>query len=54
MQYKTTAPYTPDSDRAIRWDDPTIDIDWPLNEIEPRVSGRDESAPTLDDADLFD
>jgi dTDP-4-dehydrorhamnose 3,5-epimerase len=54
VQYKTTAPYTPDSDRAIRWDDPTIDIDWPLNEIEPRVSGRDESAPTLDDADLFD
>lgn len=29
--YKTTAYYAPDHERCIRWDDPTFNIDWPLN-----------------------
>ena len=28
--YKCTAAYSPDHDRAIRWDDPEISVDWPL------------------------
>jgi dTDP-4-dehydrorhamnose 3,5-epimerase len=54
VQYKISNPYTPDLDRAIRWDDPSIGIDWPLEGIHPQLSGRDASAPTLDTADLFD
>ena len=28
--YKVTAPYAPDCDRGIAWNDPAIGIDWPL------------------------
>ena len=27
VQYKVTAPYAPDCDRSIRWDDPAIGVD---------------------------
>jgi dTDP-4-dehydrorhamnose 3,5-epimerase len=54
VHYKTSAPYVSGLDRAIRWDDPAIGIEWPLDGAEPVVSSRDGSAPTLDAADLFD
>jgi dTDP-4-dehydrorhamnose 3,5-epimerase len=45
--YFVSAPYTPDLQRGIRWDDPTLAIDWPLGP--PTViSDRDRSLPTLD------
>jgi dTDP-4-dehydrorhamnose 3,5-epimerase len=51
--YKTTSYYAPESDRSIRWDDPVIGIDWPL-EGEPNVSDKDRDAPLLADAEVFD
>jgi dTDP-4-dehydrorhamnose 3,5-epimerase len=54
VQYKTSALYAPDRDRVIRWDDPAIGIEWPLDGIEPLLSGKDRSAPSLDAAELFD
>ncbi len=54
LQYKATAYYAPDLDRAIRWDDPRIGIDWPLEGIRPIVSTRDGSAPSLAEAEVFD
>ncbi len=50
--YKTTDFYAPDCDRAIRWDDPDIGIDWPLDG-EPLLSDKDAAAPYLRDADVF-
>ena len=29
VQYKVSAPYAPAHDRAIRFDDPAIGIEWP-------------------------
>jgi dTDP-4-dehydrorhamnose 3,5-epimerase len=43
--YKTTAEYAPDCDAGIRWDDPDLAIDWPI-EI-PIVSAKDAELPTL-------
>ena len=53
VAYKTTDYYVGSADRAIRWDDPQIGIDWPL-EGEPTVSDKDRSAPPLVEADVFD
>jgi dTDP-4-dehydrorhamnose 3,5-epimerase len=49
VQYKVTAPYRPDQDRAIRFDDPAIGIDWPVADVQ--LSGKDQAAPLLADAD---
>jgi dTDP-4-dehydrorhamnose 3,5-epimerase len=51
--YKCTEVYDPKGDRSIRWDDPTIGIDWPLTD--PLLSAKDAAAPTLDayTGDLF-
>ena len=44
--YFVSAPYTPHLQRGIRWDDPTLAIEWPLGP--PTVlSDRDRSLPTL-------
>jgi dTDP-4-dehydrorhamnose 3,5-epimerase len=50
--YKTTEYYAPDCDRSIRWNDPEIDIKWPL-EGTARLSEKDRDAPFLADADVF-
>jgi dTDP-4-dehydrorhamnose 3,5-epimerase len=38
--YKTTDYYSPQHERCIRWDDPTIGVVWPLDG-EPRLSLKD-------------
>lgn len=48
--YKTTDYYAPSCERAIRWDDPKIGIDWPLIGVRTTVSPRDLAAPLLQDA----
>ena len=54
VQYKTTAPYSPELDRSIRWNDADIGIDWPLDEGEPTVGPKDAAAPPLATAEVFD
>lgn len=54
VQYKTTEYYAPDLDRSLRWDDADIGISWPLGDVTPIVSPKDQAAPSLVDADLFD
>jgi dTDP-4-dehydrorhamnose 3,5-epimerase len=50
--YKVSAPYAPECDRGIRWDDPTIGVAWPLDGRQPVLSAKDASAPLL--ADIAD
>lgn len=49
--YKTTDYYTPSAERCIRWDDPTLNIDWQLSQ-EPQLSGKDKLGKLLQDAEL--
>lgn len=39
--YKTTDFYSLSHERCIRWDDPTLSIEWPLVGAEPLVSPKD-------------
>lgn len=43
--YKTTDYWSPEHERAIKWDDATLKIDWPLNGVQPTLAAKDESAP---------
>ena len=47
--YKVDAPYAPDCDRSVRFDDPEIGVDWPCEE--PILSDKDKKAPLLRDSD---
>lgn len=53
FRYKVDNLYSKECDRGIRYDDPTINVDWGslLNGIEPILSEKDTTGPTLDDSD---
>lgn len=53
VQYNVTARYSPDHDRAIRYDDPAIGIDWPRVGGGLILSPKDAAAPLLAEAELF-
>lgn len=50
VQYKVSAFYEPELDRAIAWNDPEIAINWGIEN--PIVSVKDIKAPTLRDSDV--
>lgn len=50
--YKTTDYYAPAHERCIRWDDPTLAIDWQLSEA-PQLSAKDQAGVRLEDAEVF-
>lgn len=50
VQYKVDELYAPECDRGIIWNDPSIGIEWPMD-IAPVLSGKDEKAPLLKEAE---
>ena len=50
--YKTTDYWFPEHERCIRWDDPTLAIDWKL-QAAPVVSAKDAQGKTMVEAELF-
>lgn len=50
FRYKCDNLYCKESEGCIRYDDPTIHVDWGtlLNGIQPILSEKDETAPTLE------
>ena len=51
--YKASASYVAASERTIRWDDPTVGIEWPEIEGGPILSSKDAAALAFAEADLF-
>ena len=51
--YKTTDYYSPQYERSVAWNDPALNIPWPLNGIEPQLSAKDRAGVLLKDAELF-
>lgn len=48
VHYACTAVHAPSHDRAVRWDDPALGIDWPVEA--PILSEKDRTAPMLAEA----
>ncbi|NGZ86664.1 dTDP-4-dehydrorhamnose 3,5-epimerase [Duganella aceris] len=51
--YKTTDYWAPEHERAILWNDPAIGIEWPAELGTPLLSGKDQAAALLADAEVF-
>lgn len=51
--YKTTDYYAPEHERCIAWNDPDVAISWPLNDIQPRLSGKDAQGLAFKNAEAF-
>jgi dTDP-4-dehydrorhamnose 3,5-epimerase len=51
--YKTTDYYAPEHERCIAWNDPAVGIDWPLGDIEPKLSAKDQAGLSLAQAEVF-
>ena len=47
--YKTTDEYAPEYDSGIIWNDPELDIKWPITD--PILSTKDVQLPPLKNAD---
>jgi dTDP-4-dehydrorhamnose 3,5-epimerase len=53
--YKVTMPYNPSADRSLRWNDPQLAIDWPIEiGLEPIVSPKDAAAATFAECEKYD
>jgi len=51
--YKCTAPYAPQSEYTLAWDDPAVGIEWPLGGLDPVISDKDARGLALADAPVF-
>jgi dTDP-4-dehydrorhamnose 3,5-epimerase len=51
--YKCTAPYAPQHEASLAWDDPTVGIEWPLDGIEVKLSAKDATGVALADVKAF-
>jgi len=50
--YKTTDFYAPSHECCLKWDDPSVAINWPLEEV-PLLSTKDSAGLSLQDAKKF-
>jgi dTDP-4-dehydrorhamnose 3,5-epimerase len=49
--YKTTDFYSKEHEQAIRWNDETLSIQWPIKDIS--LSAKDETAKSFEEASYF-
>lgn len=53
ISYKVTAPYSPNHDFGIAWDDPAIGIEWPVQEKDVVLSEKDRNHPKIGDLPFY-
>ena len=50
--YKTTDYWAPEHERCIRWNDPVLNVQWPIT-VNPLVSEKDRKGVFFQDAEVF-
>lgn len=51
--YKCTDYYYPESEISLKWNDSTVNVDWPLNGMQPVLSEKDTHGKQLGEIPLF-
>ncbi len=51
--YKCTAPYAPQSEFTLAWNDPMVGIAWPVDGLDPLISEKDAAGLALADVPVF-
>jgi dTDP-4-dehydrorhamnose 3,5-epimerase len=49
VEYKVSDLYAPDNDGGLTWNDPDLNVAWPLEGAEPVLSDKDRRLPSLAD-----
>jgi dTDP-4-dehydrorhamnose 3,5-epimerase len=52
--YKVDNVYAPQAEAGIRWNDPALGIEWPIDPQKVQKSEKDLKQPLLSEAELFD
>ena len=52
--YKVDNPYAPQTEAGIRWNDPDLAIEWPIDFSKVQTSEKDLKQPLFKDAEVFD
>lgn len=52
--YKATDYYAPEWERTIVWNDPTIQINWPIGDTPPILSAKDANGKPLSQAETYE
>lgn len=53
LLYKCTDYYHPEDDHSLQWNDPSLEIDWPMSGGEPLLSQKDRNGKPLVDAPVY-
>ena len=51
--YKCDAPYAPEAEHTLAWDDPALGIEWPLDGVTPQLSAKDREGKLLAEIEAF-
>ena len=51
--YKVDNPYSPSTEAGIRWNDPDLGLEWPIDPTKGQTSEKDLKQPFLKDAEVF-
>lgn len=51
--YKCDAPYAPENEYTLAWDDPEVGIDWPVEGLDIQLSDKDRAGQSLREVQAF-
>ena len=53
ISYQVTEYYSPEHDRGLLWNDPELEIEWPIDDEKANLSAKDKAQPRLAELGAF-